>query len=161
MPSFDIVSKVQWNEVDNALTQSQKEIGQRFDFKDTGTQLEKTTEGIVITSSSDDRVRAAQDVFEEKLVKRKISLKQTDPQKMEKTGKGGAKLLIKIKEGIEPEHAREIVKRIKDAKVKVQTALQDAQLRVTGKNKDDLQSAIQLVKQMDLPIVLQFINFRD
>ena len=161
MPSFDIVSKVQWHEIDNALAQSQKEIAQRYDFKDTGTELEKTPEGITIRSSSDDRVRAALTVLQEKLVKRKVSLKHTDPQKMEKTGQGGAKMLVKIKEGIDSDHARDLVKRIKDAKLKVQAAIQDAQVRVTGKNRDDLQSAISLVRQVDLPIELQFINFRD
>lgn len=161
MPSFDIVSKVQWHEVDNALAQAQKEISQRYDFKDTGTELEKTEEGISIRSSSPDRVKAALTVLQEKLVKRKVSLKTTEPGEMETTGKGGAKLLLKIKEGIDTDHARDLVRRIKDAKLKVQAAIQDAQVRVTGKNKDDLQAAIALVRQAGLPIELQFINFRD
>ena len=161
MPSFDIVSKVPWHEVDNALMQAQKEIGQRFDFKDTGTELEKTADGILIQSSSEDRVLAALSTLQEKLIKRKVSLKHTEEQKMEKTGKGGAKLLLKIKEGIDTDHARELVKRIKDAKLKVQAGIQDGQVRVTGKNRDDLQGAIALVRQADLAIELQFINFRD
>ena len=161
MPSFDIVSKVPWHEVDNALMQAQKEIGQRFDFKDTGTELEKTADGILIRSSSEDRVLAALSTLQEKLIKRKVSLKHTEEQKMEKTGKGGAKLLLKIKEGIDTDHARELVKRIKDAKLKVQAGIQDGQVRVTGKNRDDLQGAIALVRQADLAIELQFINFRD
>ena len=101
MPSFDIVSKVQWNEVDNALNQSVKEIGQRFDFKDTDTAIERTAEGITVRSASEERVKAATNVLQEKLVKRKVSLKHLDPQKPEATGKGGSKTLIKIKEGIE------------------------------------------------------------
>lgn len=161
MPSFDVVSKVQWAEVENALNQSFKEITQRFDFKDTGTEIERAEDGITVRSSSEDRAKAALQVFQEKLVKRKVSLKHMDPQKPEKTSKGGAKILVKVKEGIETEHAKEIVKHLKDSKVKVQASIQESQVRVTGKNRDDLQAAIQLVKQIDLPIELQFINFRE
>jgi uncharacterized protein YajQ (UPF0234 family) len=161
MPSFDIVSKVAWNEVDNALNQASKEISQRFDFKDTDTALERTQDGITVRSSSEERVKAATGVLQEKLVKRKVSLKHLDPQKAEPTGKGGQKVLIKIKEGIEAEHAKKIVLTIKEAKLKVQASIQEAQVRVTGKNKDDLQTAIQTVRGIDLPIELQFINFRD
>jgi len=161
MPSFDIVSKVQWNEVDNALNQSQKEIAQRFDFKDTGTAIERNEEGITVRSSSDERAKAAYSVLQDKLIKRKVSLKHLDPQKMETTSKGGSKMLIKVKEGIEGDHARELVRRLKDSKIKVQASIQEAQVRVSGKNRDDLQSAIQIVKEVDLPIELQFINFRE
>ena len=161
MPSFDIVSKVQWNEVDNALHQSQKEIAQRFDFKDTSTELERTPDGITVRSSSEDRVKAAIQVFHEKLIKRKVSLKHLDQQKPEKTSQGGSKTLIKVKEGIEGDHARKLVQQIKDAKLKVQASIQDAQVRVTGKNRDDLQVAIQLVRNLEMDIEVQFINFRD
>jgi cyclic-di-GMP-binding protein len=161
MPSFDIVSKVQWNEVDNALNQAQKELAQRFDFKDTGTTLEKNEAGIVIRSSSEDRADAALNVFQEKLIKRKVSLKFFDVEDPTKTAKGGAQILIKVKEGIESEPARKIVAGIKEAKLKVQGAIQEAQVRVTGKNRDDLQKAIQLVRGLDLDIELSFINFRD
>ncbi len=161
MPSFDIVSKVQWNEVDNALNQAQKEIAQRYDFKDTDTVLERTSEGLSIRSATEERVKAATGVLQEKLVKRKVSLKHLDPQKPEPTAKGGAKVTIKIKEGIESEPAKKIVMTIKDQKLKVQASIQEAQVRVTGKNKDDLQAAIQVVRGLDLPIELQFVNFRD
>ncbi|WP_394837491.1 YajQ family cyclic di-GMP-binding protein [Pendulispora rubella] len=161
MPSFDIVSKVQWNEVDNALNQSQKEIAQRFDFKDTGTAIERNDDGISLRSSSDERVKAAFSVLQDKLIKRKVSLKHFDPQKPEPTGKGGSKMLVKVKEGIDGDHARDLVRRIKDSKIKVQASIQEAQVRITGKNRDDLQAAIQLVKEADLPLELQFINFRD
>ena len=161
MPSFDIVSKVQWNEVDNALNQSQKEIAQRFDFKDTGTAIERNEEGITVRSSSDERAKAAYSVLQEKLIKRKVSLKHLDPQKIEATSKGGAKMLIKVKEGIEGDHAKDLVRRIKDSKIKVQASIQDAQVRVSGKNRDDLQAAMHVVKEADLPLELQFINFRD
>jgi uncharacterized protein YajQ (UPF0234 family) len=161
VPSFDIVSKVQMNEVDNALQQAQKEIAQRFDFKDTGTELEKTAEGIVLRSSSEDRLKAAWKVLEEKLVRRKVSLKFLDPQKIEPAGKGGARQLVKIKDGIDSDNAKDIVRRIKDSKLKVQASIQEQQVRVTGKNKDDLQEAIKLIRAAGLPIELTFTNFRD
>lgn len=161
MPSFDIVSKVQWNEVENALNQTQKEIAQRYDFKDTDTEIERTADGLTVRSSSEERMKAAYGVLQEKLVKRKVSLKHLDAQKPEPTAKGGARMLVKVKEGIESDHAKELVKRIKDSKLKVQASIQDAQVRVTGKNRDDLQAVIQLARGADLPIELQFTNFRD
>jgi uncharacterized protein YajQ (UPF0234 family) len=161
MPSFDIVSKVQWNEVDNALNQAQKELAQRYDFKDTGTEIEKNDAGLNIRSSSEDRANAALDVLQEKLIKRKVSLKFFDVEDPKPTPKGGASILVKVKEGIEAEHARKIVAGIKDAKLKVQASMQEQQVRVTGKNRDDLQKAIQLVRSLDLEIELSFINFRD
>ena len=161
MPSFDIVSKVAWHEVENALNQSLKEIGQRFDFKDTDTSIERIQEGISIRSSSEDRAKAAVKVLEEKLVRRKVSLKHVDPQKPEPTGKGGTRILLKIKEGIDVDKAREIVRLIKDSKVKVQAQIQENQVRVSGKNRDDLQSVIHLMRQQDLGLELQFINYRD
>ncbi len=160
MPSFDIVSKVQWSEIDNALVQAQKEIGQRYDFKGTETELEKTKEGIVIRSGSEDRAKAALVVLQEKLIKRKVALTFTDPQKPEASGKH-TKLTVLVKDGIETEKAKKLVQMIKDQKLKVQAAIQEQQLRVSGKNRDDLQTAIQAARAMDLGIELQFINFRD
>jgi hypothetical protein len=90
-----------------------------------------------------------------------VSLKFFDPGDIEKTGKGGAKILVAVKEGIEGDPARDIVRRIKDAKLKVQASIQEAQVRVTGKNRDDLQAAIQLIRSADIPLELQFINFRE
>lgn len=161
MPSFDIVSKPNWHEIDNALGQSQKEIAQRFDFKDTGTSLEKTTEGITIAASTEDRARAALDVLRDKMVKRKVPLKFLDVGDVQPGPKGTAKLLIKVKEGIPVEKAREIVKAIKDEKLKVQPAIHQDAVRVSGKNKDDLQTCIQHVRSLDFDVELQFINFRD
>src|SRR5580704_275070 len=145
MPSFDIVSKVQWNEVDNAYNQTVKEITQRFDFKDTDTSLEKTTEAITIRANSEERAKAALNVLQDKLVKRKVSLRFTEAGKPEPTGKGGARIVVKIKEGIEVEKARVIVQMIKESKLKVQASILEAQVRVTGKNKDDLQAAMRVV----------------
>jgi hypothetical protein len=161
MASFDIVSKVQRNEIDNAYNQAQKEISQRFDFKDTDTSLDKSDEAITIHSASEERAKAALAVLQDKLVKRKVSLRFTDPGKPEKTAKGGARILVKIKEGIEVEKARTIVQIIKESKLRVQASMQESQVRVTGKNKDDLQAAMKTVRERDLGIELQFVNFRD
>lgn len=161
MPSFDAVSKVQWPEIDNALNQATKELSQRFDFQGTGARVEKTEEGLLVSASTEDRVRAAIKVVEDKLVKRKVSLKHLDIEKPGKGPNGTAKCLIKVKEGIETDKAREIVKLLKESKLKVQAAIQDQQVRVTGKNRDDLQAAIKLLRAEDLGIELQFMNFRD
>ena len=161
MPSFDIVSKPNWPEIDNALNQAQKEIAQRFDFKDTGTQLEKNSEGISIAAATEDRARAALGVLQDKLVKRKVALRFLDVGKVEPGPKGSAKMLVKVKEGIAIEAARDIIKLIKDQKLKVQGSIHEAQVRVTGKNKDDLQACIQTVRAQDFGVELQFVNFRD
>jgi uncharacterized protein YajQ (UPF0234 family) len=161
MASFDIVSKVQRSEVDNAFNQAQKEIQQRYDFKDTETSIEKSDEAITIRSGSAERAKAALTVLQDKLVKRKVSLRFTEAGKPEPTAKGGARIVVTIKEGIEVEKARALVALIKDAKLKVQASIQESQVRVTGKNKDDLQGAIKAVREHDFGIELQFINFRD
>lgn len=161
MPSFDIVSKMPWHEVDNALQQAQKEVSQRYDFKDTDTEIEKNEDGLLVTSSSEERARAAVLVLMEKLVKRKISLKSVEQQEPVPTNKGGAKILLEIKEGIDHEPAKKISAAIKESKIKVQAAIQDQQVRVTGKNRDDLQQAIALLRTLELGLDLQFINFRE
>ena len=161
MPSFDAVSKVSWAEIDNALNQAQKELSQRFDFQGTAARVEKTDEGLMVSASTEDRVRAAIKVLEDKLVKRKVSLKHIDIGKPSKGPQGTAKLLIKVKEGIETDKAREIVKLLKESKLKVQAAIQEQQVRVSGKNRDDLQEAIQFLRGQDLGIEMQFMNFRE
>jgi len=161
MPSFDIVSKVAWNEIDNALNQAQKEIAQRFDFKGTGAEIEKISDGLVLRAATEDRVKAVLDVLKEKLIKRKVSLKHLQPGKIEPTGKGGSKMTIKIVEGIDQDHARTLIKWIKDEKLKVQASIQEQQVRVTGKKKDDLQTCIAALRDKDFDLELQFINFRD
>lgn len=161
MPSFDVVSKVPWNEVENALNQADKEILTRFDFKGTGAEIERAKEQITLRASSDDRVKAMLDVVKEKLVKRKVSLKHLDVGKVEPTGKGGSKMTLTIKEGIDADHARTIVKWIKDEKLKVQASIVDQQVRVTGKKKDDLQTAIVAIRGKEFDLELQYVNFRD
>ncbi len=161
MPSFDIVSKVPWNEVENALNQAQKELSQRFDFKGTDTEITNDEESITVISSSEERVKAAWEVLQEKLIKRKVSLKFFEAEKPTKTSKGGGRIDVKVKEGITQEPAKKLIQMIKDEKIKVQASIQEAQVRVSGKNKDDLQKAMQLVRGADLGIVLSFNNFRE
>jgi cyclic-di-GMP-binding protein len=162
MPSFDVVSKVDWAEFGNALLQAQKEIGQRFDFRNTETSLEKNEEGIVIIANAVDRCKAALVVLEEKLVKRKVSLKHLDKQEPGKGPRGTIRLLVKLKEGIETEKAKQIVKLVKDSKIKVQAAIHEDSVRVSGKKRDDLQETMRLLRGSEtLELDLQFTNFRD
>jgi cyclic-di-GMP-binding protein len=161
MPSFDVVSKVDLMELDNALNTAKKEIAQRYDFRGTGTDLDRGPEGIVIRSSDETRVAAALSVLRERMAKRNVPPRCLDPKDVEPAGGRTVRQLVGIKQGIEMETAKKIVKAIKDAKLKVQAQIQGDELRVTGKNKDDLQSAIQLVRRTDFDLDLQFVNFRD
>jgi cyclic-di-GMP-binding protein len=160
MPSFDVVSKLDHHEVDNAVDQAKREIGTRFDFKDTGTEIEKNEDGIALRSNSEGRLEGALKVLEDKMVKRKVSLKSLDPQKPQPSGQTWRQL-VKLKEGVEQDHAKQIVKAIKDAKLKVQAAIQGDLVRVTGKKRDDLQEAIALLRSEDFGLPLQFVNFRE
>jgi hypothetical protein len=162
MPSFDVVSKLDRAEFGNALLQAQKEVAQRFDFRNTDTSLEKTEEGVVILANAVDRAKAALDVFEEKLIRRKVSLKHLDVQDPGKGPKGSTRLVVKLKEGIESEKAKQIVKLIKDSKLKLQASIQEDTVRVSGKKRDDLQEAIRLLRAAEeLELDLQFTNFRE
>jgi cyclic-di-GMP-binding protein len=162
MPSFDVVSKVDWAEFGNALLQAQKEIGQRFDFRNTETSLEKNEEGIVILANAVDRCKAALLVLEEKLVKRKVSLKHLDKQEPSKGPRGTMRILVKLKEGIETEKAKQIVKIVKESKIRVQASIHEDSVRVTGKKRDDLQEMMRLLRATEsLELDLQFTNFRD
>jgi uncharacterized protein YajQ (UPF0234 family) len=162
MPSFDVVSKVDWSEVTNAIDQAQRELSQRFDFRGTGATLERTDAGVMVRASTDDRVLAAVDVFEQKLVRRKVSLKHLEKDDPSPGPKGTAKLLIQVKEGIESDKARRIVQMVKDQKLKVQASIQQQAVRVTGKKRDELQQTIQMLKGADeLDLDLQYVNFRD
>jgi uncharacterized protein YajQ (UPF0234 family) len=163
MPSFDVVSKLDWAEVTNAMSQAQKELSQRFDFKGTDAEVERNEDGIAVRASEEDRVRAAIVVLQEKLIRRKVSLKHFEvPKKAEKGPKGSSRMLIKVQEGIETDKAREIVKLIKDSKLKVQAAIQEQTVRISGKKRDDLQAAMQVLRGAEaLNLDLQFTNFRD
>ncbi len=161
MPSFDVVSQIDQHEVDNACNQARKEIAQRYDFKGTESSIEKTDEGIVIGSNSEGRIDAARDVLESKMVRRQVSLKSLDAQPPQQAGGSMWRQLIKLKEGVSKEKAKEIVKAIKDSKIKVQAAIQGDSVRVSGKKRDDLQATIALLKEKDFELPLQFKNFRD
>jgi uncharacterized protein YajQ (UPF0234 family) len=161
MPSFDAVSKVNWAEIDNALNQVRKELSQRYDFKDTQANIEKTKEGLVVTANSEGRVEAALEVLKEKLVKRQVSLKHIDPQTAQPAGGSMFRQLVKVKEGIDRDRARKVIEAIKGSKIKVQAAIHEDTVRVSGKNRDDLQSAIALLRKLELDIELQFQNFRE
>jgi uncharacterized protein YajQ (UPF0234 family) len=160
-PSFDIVSKVDHQEVDNALRQTAKELGQRFDFRGTGAEIKWAgDDSVTLQAETEDRVRAALDVFKEKLVKRGVSLKALNAGEPKASGKVH-RLECKIVQGIDSEKAKAISKRIRDEGPKGVTAqIQGDQLRVTGKKKDDLQEVIALLKQADFGLALQFTNFR-
>jgi hypothetical protein len=160
MPSFDIVSKLNMMEVDNALVQAQKEVGQRFDFKNTETTMERVENAIIIKSNAEDRLTAARDVLYTKLGKRGVSLKHVEPADPEPSGKG-VKQTIALVDGIAQDKAKEIVKAIKDSKLKVQASIQGDTLRVSGKDRDELQRTIQFCRAQGFPVELQFNNFRD
>ena len=163
MPSFDVVSKLDMQEVDNAVNQAKKELGTRYDFRGTATEIEQTPDGIVLRSADKEHVAAAYKVLMERFVKRNVSLRALDPQEPEAGAKGSMRQLIKLKQGISTEKGKEIVKLIKDAKLKVQAQIQDEQVRVTGKNRDDLQGVIRLLRGNadEIGLDLQYINFRD
>jgi uncharacterized protein YajQ (UPF0234 family) len=161
MASFDVVSKVQWPEVDNALNQTRKEIAQRYDFKDTNTSVEKTADGIVIVANSDGRVEAALDVLQGKLVKRSVSLKHIDPQEVAPAGGQTFRQLVKVKEGIDREHARTIIDLIKQSKLKAQASIHEDTVRVSSKSKDELQAVIRLLRGTEFDVELQYVNFRE
>jgi uncharacterized protein YajQ (UPF0234 family) len=161
MPSFDVVSQVDRQEIDNALNQVRKEIGQRYDFKDTQTTIDLEEDEICINSTDNFKVKSAVEVLQEKLARRQVPLKALVYGDMEPAGGGRAKQTITVQQGISTDKARDIVKKIKDAKLKVQAQIQADQVRVTGKKRDDLQAAIALLKQQDFGLPLQFVNFRE
>ncbi len=165
MPSFDVVSKVNLQEVDNAVNQARKEIATRFDFQGTHTEItlgdDKTT--LLLKANSEGRLQAAYDVLQSKLVKRGVSLRALQPGPVDSAALGQVKRTIKLQQGIPVEKAKELIKVLKDSKMKVQGSIQGDQLRISGKNRDDLQSAIALLRdqQEQLNLDLQFTNFRD
>lgn len=161
MPSFDVVSKVNWHEVDNALGQAVKEVGQRYDFKNSDTKLELVDKAFAVESADEFKVNAAVEVLEGKLAKRGVSLRCLDKGKVEPASGARARQKIGIKAGIETDTAKKIVKDVKATKLKVQVAIQADSLRVSGKSKDDLQEAIAFLKKGDYGLPLQFENFRD
>lgn len=160
MPSFDIVSEVDMHEVTNAVDQANREVGTRFDFKGTNSKFEQNESDITLISESEFQLEQMLDILLSKLSKRKIELGCLDIGAPVASGKE-VKKSVTLKQGIEADLAKKMVKMIKDKKMKVQAAIQGEKLRVTGKKRDDLQSVIQMFKSSDITLPLQYENFRD
>lgn len=160
MPSFDVVSEVNMQEVRNAVDQANREVSTRFDFKGTGAEFELKEEAILLRAQTEFQLKQMLDIVQNKLIKRGIALGSLEMEAIETT-LNQARQTIKVKQGIEVTLAKNIVKIIKDSKLKVQAAIQGEQVRVTGKNRDDLQQAIALLRDQKISLPLQFTNFRD
>jgi len=163
MPSFDVVSRVDLQEMDNAINQVKKEVETRFDFKGSKTTIEFARKDAVVRFLTEDdmKLRALKDILIGKVVKRGIDVAALDFGKPEQAGGDTLRQEIKIAEGIDVETARKVVKAIKDKKLKVQAAIQGDEVRVTGKKRDDLQAVIAFLKEQDFGIPLQFVNMRE
>ncbi len=160
MPSFDVVSEVDRHELGNAVDQSNREVQTRFDFKDSGATFVLEQERIVLQAKSDFQLQQMVEIVKLKCAKRKVDMGCLDVQEAQ-IALNSAKQFILVRQGISSDDAKKIVKAIKDSKHKVQTAIQGEQIRVTGKNRDDLQAVIALLKQGNFTLPLQFTNFRD
>lgn len=162
MPSFDIVSRIDLQEVDNAVNITKKAISARYDFRGSKTEitLDKKDKKLQVITEDEMKLRAVQDTLVENLVKRKVDRKCLDPKAVEMAAHGMVQREIAIKEGVDSDNARAIVKMIKDKKLKVQAAIQENQVRVTSKKIDDLQEVIQMVRGANMPIPLQFVNMQ-
>lgn len=161
MPSFDIVSEVDMHEVNNAISQANREVDTRFDFKGVDAKFLVTEESEVMVSAEVDfQIRQMLEILRAKLVKRGVDIKSFVEGEVETTGQK-AVMRVKIQQGIDSEIARKIVKKVKETKIKVQTAIQGDKLRVSGKKRDDLQNVMSVLKESNLGIPLQYNNFRD
>lgn len=158
--SFDIVSKTDYNEVTNALNQTSKEISQRFDFKGSKATVELQQKDLMLAAEDETKLRNMNDILQSKLVKRGISLKALDYQKIEPAAGGTVRQLVKVQQGIPTDKAKEVVKFIKDGKYKVQASIQGETVRVSGKDRDTLQEVISALKGKDFGIDMQFDNYR-
>jgi len=161
MPSFDIVSETNMQEVDNALNSVKREIAQRYDFKGGNSSVNLENDEILIMADDDMRLRAITEMLKGNFVKRKVDPRSLDFQNVEKASGNMLRQSVKIKKGIDQETAKKITKHIKESKMKVQASIRGEEVRVDGKKRDDLQEAMAIVRAMDLPLPLQFINFRD
>lgn len=158
--SFDVVSNVDMQEVDNAINQVRKEISQRYDFKNSNVEVKVEENELKLLADSDFMLTSVIDIIQSKMLKRKVSIQNLEYGKVETASGGLVRQIIKIKQGIDQSVSKVIVKDIKDNKIKVQAQINGDTLRVTGKNKDDLQATIQLLKSKDYGIELQFNNYR-
>lgn len=160
MPSFDVVSEIDMHEAANAVDQANREVGNRFDFKGVTAEFELNESTVKLTSESDFQLQQMRDILYSKLSKRGVDIGCVEEGKVEQTGKLAHQALT-LRQGIDSDLARKIVKRIKDAKLKVQAAIQGDKVRVTGKKRDDLQAVIALLRDADFDLPLQYNNFRD
>ena len=160
--SFDIVSEVNLQEVDNAINQARKEIGQRYDFKVSKSSIELNQKEKILTVVSDDdfKLKSVIDILQNKLIKRGVPIKALDYGKIESGASATVRQIIKLRVGIDKENARLIVKMIKETKLKVQAQIMDDQVRVSGKSKDDLQAVMKLLNGADLAFAIQYTNYR-
>ena len=161
MPSFDVVCRVDLQEVDNAVNQTLRELAQRFDFRGANSEVRREENAIHLHSADDFKVRALGDILREKLARRQVPLKAVQEGPIEPGPAGTAKQKLDLQQGIPVEKAREIVKLVKEMKTRVQVAIQGDQVRVSGKKRDDLQAVIQRLRGEDLGIAMQVVNFRD
>ena len=161
MPSFDIVSEVDKQEIDNALNQARKELATRFDFKGSTAEIIHEKDKITLTAEDANRLRGLREIVTGKLAKRSVDLRNIEHAEPDISPLGHARQELKIRQGLEGEKAKEIIKAIKEAGFKVQSTLQDRQIRVTGKKKDELQSVIQFMRGKDFKVATNFKNFRD
>ncbi len=158
--SFDIVSQVDFQEITNAVKQAQKEIEQRFDFKNSKSSIKLEEEKMILISDDEFKLRNVIDILESKLVKRQVSLKALEYAKVQQAGGDTVRQEVKLVQGLAQDKAKQIIKVLKDSKIKVNSSIQGDQVRVTGKDKDDLQAVIALLRQEDFGIDLQYINYR-
>ena len=161
MPSFDIVSRTELSEVDNAIQGAMREIGTRFDFKGSQCSLERTDESILIRADDDLKLRQVQELLRGYLARRKVEVGAFDFQKVETASGNTVRQIVLIKQGVERELAQKIVKVVKATKLKAQIAIQGSEVRVSGKKRDDLQAVIALIKEQEIQQPLQYVNFRD
>ena len=161
MPSFDVVSQVDWVEVANAVDQANREIRNRYDFKGSDARVERDESQLIVYADDEFKVEQAVDILHAKLAKRKVDLGCLQASPVKAIGGDKARQDIAIVHGIEQDVAKKIVKLVKDSKLKTQASVQGEQVRVTGKKRDDLQQIISLLREAKLGIPLQFINFRD
>ena len=160
MPSFDVVSELERHELSNAVDQANREINTRFDFKGSDAKIDESKEGLTLEAESEFQLDQMMTILNQKLVKRGLDIQSLDKQGVESSNMRARQKLL-IKEGIEKELAKKIVKLVKESKMKVQASIQGEQVRITGKKRDDLQQAMALIKGAGLEQPLQFNNFRD
>ena len=161
MPSFDIVSEVDWQEVKNAVNQANKEITNRFDFKGSNAKIEESDPDLKLYGDDEFKVDQMLEILQLKLAKRSVDLGSLDKGEVKESAAGKAMQEIRVMQGIDTDLARKIVKLVKNKKMKVQSAIQGNQVRVTGKKRDDLQQVMSFLKEQELGLPLQYTNFRD